>query len=147
MKYVTKVLYCAVLPWLLVGCVRERQICVKVIDSQTGRPLAGVSTVLRQERSDLFRGPAHIEPTNLPESKQDGSIRIAGVRKGTWNSKLVLSRAGYRKIYGYLTDQGLNWALEANEDDITFSVLEGYIRSAAVTNGCFIVPMTADSSK
>jgi hypothetical protein len=113
------------------------------MDSQTKQPLAGVVTTWRQDRSDLFRGPGQIGPTNLSASGQDGMIKIEGVHGGTWSGLLIFSCPGYRKLYGYYRYYGpeyLNLTGNVYDEEKRF-VLEQPIVTAAVTNGCFVVPM------
>ncbi|EEF61724.1 hypothetical protein Cflav_PD4764 [Pedosphaera parvula Ellin514] len=139
-RFFTLVFLLGIFSSSLIGCAHNRQICIKVVDAQTRTPLAGVQTTWRQDRSDLFRGSAHIAPTNLPPSGPDGIIRVEAQPGVTWKGSFIFSCPGCQKLYGFYAPKYLNLAETVDDEDGDF-VLEQPIVSAAVTNGCFIVPM------
>ena|SRR5947209_3469949 len=130
----------------LLGCAHTRQICIKVVDAQTRTPLAGVHTTWRQDRSDLFRGPARIGPTNLPATGPYGIIKVEAMRPGTWCNRFIFVCPGYQKLYGAFEPERLNLTKEVDWEGGPF-ILEQPIVSAAVTNGCFVVPLEKSKEK
>jgi hypothetical protein len=88
---------------LAAGCSSTSTWHFRAVDSQTGQPLSGVSTVWVQSKTD-WHGDFHkLGPTNLPPSQADGLITIPDVHK-SWAGKLTFFRSGYSDTWCEYSD-------------------------------------------
>lgn len=160
-----KIVVVAALTLGLMGCAL-RTINIKTVDGRTGQPLAGVTTVWRQDRYQMFQTIVHSDPIVALPSGQDGTIDISGLHRN-WTCTLMFSCPGYSDVYGQYSGSGMTLASKmecvpplgcgdriqfdghANMADvrcrglgsINCLFLEGENELAAKTNWCFVVKM------
>jgi hypothetical protein len=125
---------------LVTGCVST--IRLKVVDEKTSQPLAGVSTMWREDVYDLIFGRFQTGPTNLPLSSDSGVITIKGVHKRRVG-RFILSHPGYATIYGvYSTGYfDLSKGIRPSPLPQDRFVLEEPTVTVGPSNGCFLVEM------
>jgi hypothetical protein len=126
---------------VLTGC--GHTIRLKVVDAATKEPLAGVSTLFRQDYDGYFH-LKHEGPTNLPPSGHDGVIAVSGLHRN-WYGRFIFSCPGRSNFFGLYSVGSLGLA-----DRIRYMppgpfegqfILEGTLTSASRSNGCFLIPM------
>lgn len=128
---------------VLVGCAHT--ICIKVVDADTKKPLAGVSTWWLQCRQQMFAPIKHEGPTNLPPSGNDGIIKLTRVHRW-WVNELAFSCPGYSNVYGICYLRG-EMSLGNAKSDFPGDFLEpefflqGTVTGASRSDGCYTVPM------
>jgi len=127
---------------LLVGCAHT--IRIKIVDATTREPLEGVSTRWLQARHQMFQQLKQEGPTNLPPSRQDGTIVVGGLHTW-WSSDLIFSCPGYSNVYGQYGSGILCLARRMRyfppgplQEQF---ILEGGVRVAEKSSGCFVVEM------
>jgi hypothetical protein len=112
---------------------------IRVVDAQTGHPLAGVNANWQQHVYSPRFGEYHFGPTNLPPSGNNGIILVPGIRSNCAN-RLILARDGYATVYaGYWEG-----ALAYGENHSTLDgveMLEQPLSLTRQTNGFISVPM------
>lgn len=80
---------------------------LKVVDSETGQPLAGVSAIWREDLDDMLAGHFQTGPTNLPSSDGSGVITVSLVHP-KMTGRIILSRFGYTTVYGVYSNGSLD---------------------------------------
>jgi hypothetical protein len=129
-----------------VGCAQK--ICLKAVDARTHEPLEGVSVQWLQARNQMFQLRKQEGPTNLPPSGTDGVIRVVGLHRW-WSSDFIFACPGYSNVYGGYDSGRLTLAPAMShyppmpwpdpfKDQFT---LEGQLKLAQKSNGCFLVEM------
>lgn len=129
---------------LVTGCAHT--LCIKVIDATNGKSVVGVSTLWHEHVYDLLTGRHQTGPTNLPPSSDLGLITIPNVHKH-WANTLVFSKPGYRTVYGNYIDSKVWLSIRMHTFSDNENVLDDPMTQAALTNGCFVVPMPNDGTK
>src|SRR5260370_4307515 len=92
----------------LMGCSLQT-IHIKTVDARTGQPLAGVTTVWRQDRYQMFQTIVHSDPIRESPSGRVGSIEVSGLHRN-WKSTLFFSCPGYSNVYGLYSGDGITFA-------------------------------------
>jgi hypothetical protein len=148
----------------LTGCVLKT-IKVKMVDASTGQPIAGVTTLWRQDRYQMFETIAHSDLLREPASGPGGIIEIGGIYRN-WNQTFVFFCPGYSNAYvaysGTMTlaDKldcippfgfGDRFELDGRSemktvedralDRIDLILLTGEAQTIVKSNWCFIIPM------
>jgi hypothetical protein len=132
----------AMVTLLVAGCTHT--IRLEVVDATSGQPLAGVSTLWREDSAyNLLTGSRlQMAPTNLPASSGSGIITINGVHKN-WFSRFVFDRDGYTTIYGIYSQDTLEFAQRIKPSPLPQErfILEDPRSYSPFTNGCFLIPL------
>jgi hypothetical protein len=123
----------------MVGCAHTMR--VKVIDAETGQPVAGVEVCWRQDYQDLLLGSHHYGPTNLPSSTTDGLITLDGLHPKDV-SRFIFSHPGYRTVYGIYSGGALTLA-EATNAAVPpeLFILKGKLITVEPNKGVCVVQM------
>ena len=123
------------------GCAHTLHL--KVVDAKSGEPLAGVSTLWREDSAyNLLTGRRHQTRPNNLMSGQDGLITVNTIHK-KWVSRFVFSHVGYATLYGIYTPESLELARGVRPDPLPqdrFILLDPRFL-VGPSNGCFLIPM------
>jgi hypothetical protein len=126
----------------LVGCAHRIQL--KVVDAETHEALGNVSVQWLQVRHQMLETLKQEGPTNLPPTGPDGMICVSGLHRW-WTSEFIFVCPGYSNIYGLYGSGRLSLAEMKSpfppgplQDQF---ILEGNLKSAQKSNGCFLVEM------
>lgn len=102
--------------FLLTGCAsmkygQAHKIRLKIVDAKTGDPVPGVSAIWREDRDDLIYGAAHLGPTDLTPSDNNGEITINAAHEKL-DGRFVLVCPDYVTMYGVYSDGSLSLSRE-----------------------------------
>ncbi|HSY43042.1 MAG TPA: hypothetical protein VK811_03975 [Candidatus Acidoferrum sp.] len=101
---------------LLTGCASMKygeahKIRLKIVDGKTGDPVSGVSVMWREDREDLIYGNAHLGPTDLTPSDNNGEITINAAHEKL-DGRFILICPGYVTLYGVYSGGSLSVSRE-----------------------------------